>query len=180
MAHKPVNETVVSMNVGGILYGVNIPLHVIGIYFPTIILTNRTVCLLVYLMHYATIVLSNLNVVLMTIDRYVAIVHPFVYSKYDNALPRVRWLIGTIWLYSFIVGLSHFFYNKWTPTSYCISERTLETVLIRALVFPVIMLGGITIVLLYIKIYIVAAKVHRCVHVAHSQVLNALTYSYLK
>ena len=170
IARKPVNETVVSMTVGGILYGFNIPLHLIDIYFPIIIATNRNVCLLIYVTDYTIIVLSNLNVVLMTIDRYVAIVHPFVYSKHDNALPGVRWLIGTIWLYSFIAGMSHFFYNKWTPTSYCIPELTIANILVRVLVFPVVLLGGIAIVVLYIRIYLVAARVHRRVHVAQSQV----------
>ena len=176
-ARKPVNETVVSMTVGGILYGVNIPLHFIDIYFPTISITNRTVCLLIYVMDYTVMVLSNLNVVLMTIDRYVAIVHPFVYSKYDNALPGVRWLIGTIWLYSLIAGIPHFFYSKWTPTSYCIPERTIETVLVIVLVFPVITLGGIAIIIIYIRIYFEVAGVHRRVHFVHSQVYECVYIS---
>ena len=147
------------MTVGGILHGVNMPLHLIDIYFSTTIYTNRTVCLITYVMHYIIIAACNLNVVLMTIDRYVAIVYPFVYSKYDNALPRVRWLIGTIWLCLFIAGIYHFFYNKWTPTSYCISMWTIETVLVTVIVFPVVLLGGIAIVVLYIRIYFVAARV---------------------
>ena len=170
MAHKPVNETVLNTTVGGLLYGVNTPLHLVAVYYPIVISTSRAVCLLLVATDYFIIVLSNLNVVLMTIDRYVAIVHPFVYSKHGNALPCVRWLIVTTWSYSFIAGISHFFYNKWTPTSYCISELTIEFILLRVLVFPVITLGGIAIVALYTRIYFVVALIHRRVHLEHTQV----------
>ena len=182
MARKPVNETVLSTTVCGLLYGVNTPLHLVAAYFPIFISTSRTVCLLIVATDYFIIVLSNLNVVLMTIDRYVAIVHPFVYSKHGNTLPRVRWLIVTTWLYSFIAGVSHFFYNRWTSTSYCIAELTIEFILLRVLVFPVITFGGIAIVALYTRIYFVVAQIHRRVHLVNAQVSypNHIHYTYMR
>lgn len=103
-------------------------------------------------------ILSNLNVVLMTIDRYVAVVHPFIYVKYGNSLPVVRWLIGAMWVYSLGVGASFFIYNKWTPESYCIPELTEQPILAQTLVLPEVGVGAVLIIVLYGRIFFIAAK----------------------
>jgi hypothetical protein len=153
-----VNEIVISLAVADTLYVCNIPLHVVDVYFVTIEVTNRTVCLLIFACDYTVMILSNLNVVLMTIDRYVAVVHPFIYVKYGNSLPVVRWLIGAMWVYSLGVGASFFIYNKWTPESYCIPELTEQPILAQTLVLPEVGVGAVLIIVLYGRIFFIAAK----------------------
>ena len=62
--------------------------------------TNRTLCLFYYAGNNLAVAICNLNILFITIDRYVAIVHPFTYVHFGNSLPCLRWLIGVIWVYS--------------------------------------------------------------------------------
>jgi hypothetical protein len=171
-----VNETVISLALGDILSFINIPMHIISDYVTVLLQTNRTLCLFSYCCNYCIVILSNLNVVLMAVDRYVAIVHPFSYVKYGNSLPHIRWIIGVCWLYSFLAGFSHMIFNKWTPTSYCVEGATIYSIISQVTVLSVVAAGAVAMVILYARIFFVAVRQARTIQVAQlSQQVSHMT-----
>ena len=143
---------------GDLIYGFIIPLHILDIYFPYLEATNGPICLIFYASNNLAVTVCNLNISLITIDRYVAIVHPFTYVRNGHSLPCLRWLIGSIWAYSLFASSTHLFYNKWSPTSYCIMELTIEDILLEIFTLPLICLSAAVVVIAYIHIYLVILR----------------------
>jgi hypothetical protein len=172
-----VNETVISLALGDMLCFINIPMHIISDYVTILVQTDRTLCLLFYCCNFSIVIISNLNVVLMAVDRYVAIVHPFSYVKYGNSLPHIRWIIGVCWLYSFLAGFSHMIFNKWTPTSYCVEGATIYSVITQVTVLSIVAAGAVAMVILYARIFFVAVRQARTIQIAQpSQQVSHMTY----
>ena len=143
---------------GDMIYGFITPIHILDVYFPQLEATNRTLCLFYYAGNNLAVAICNLNILFITIDRYVAIVHPFTYVRFGNSLPCLRWLIGVIWVYSLFASASHFIYNKWTEKCYCIMALTIQPILIEIFILPLIVFSAIVVVASYVHIYLIILR----------------------
>ena len=114
----------------------------------------------------------NLNILFITIERYVAIVYPFVYVRHDNSLPYLRWYIWAIWLYTILTSASCFAYNKWTSTSYCIIELTIKPILLQLFTLPLIVINLLVTIIAYVHIYWVIQRHRRQLDAAISIQVN--------
>ena len=148
------------------MYGLIIPLHFLDIYFPYLEATNGTLCLFFYAGNNFVITTCNLNILFITIDRYIAIVYPFVYVRHGNSLPYLRWFIGAIWLYTILTSASCFAYNKWNSTSYCLMELTIQPILLQIFTLPLIMINLLVTILAYVHIYCVILRHRRQIDAA--------------
>ena len=140
------------------MYGLITPSHILDVYFPQLEATNRFLCLSYYAGNNLAVAICNLNILLVTMDRYVAIVHPFTYVQYGNSLPCLRWFIGAIWIYSVCTSASHFIYNKWTENSLCLMALTIQPILIEIFILPLIVVSAIVVVASYIHIYLIILR----------------------
>ena len=146
---------------GDMMYGLILPLHLLDVYFPYLEATNGTLCLFLYAGNNFMITIYSLNIFFITIDRYIAIVHPFVYVRNGNSLPYLRWFIGAIWSYSILTSASYFIYNQWTSTSYCLMELTIQPILLQLFTLPLILLSALAVVTAYVRIYLVILRQRR-------------------
>ena len=140
------------------MYGVILPIHILDVYFPHMEATNGSLCMIYYATNNMTITICNLNILFITIDRYVAIVHPFAYVRHGHSLPYSRCIIGVIWAYSVLASATHLFYNKWSQASYCLMEFTIQEILLETLTLPLILLSALVVITSYIHIYLVILR----------------------
>ena len=140
------------------MYVLVLPLHMIDVYFPQLLAANRTLCLLMPVGDTILVTICNLNIALLTIDRYIAIVHPFAYVAHGNSLPFLRWLLAVIWIYSFIVGNLHFLYNKWASSGHCITSLIMQPIINRICVVPIVLFNATLIITAYTHIFLVIRR----------------------
>lgn len=56
--------------------------------------------------------MSALSLLLVTFDRYVAIVHPYHYAR-NGALPHLRLILTGVWLYSIMFAIVIITWSRW-------------------------------------------------------------------
>ena len=106
-----VNKVILSLLVADLFIGVELPFHASFLLVPTLSL-NHYACVIRYAINYFCVLASVLSLLLITIDRYVAIVHPYHYLKHGS-LPRHNLFLVGIWAYSFGYGIAVILWHRW-------------------------------------------------------------------
>ena len=106
-----VNKVILSLLAADLLISVMLPFHASFLIVPSLTL-NHYACVLRYAINYVAILTSVLSLLLVTCDRYVAIAHPYHYSKHGS-LPHLNLFIAGIWIYSLSYGITIFFWHRW-------------------------------------------------------------------
>lgn len=111
-------KLITSLSLSDMLIGISILLHVInkivnvsvkpGLGPPSLRLRSRCTFIVIKALNSTGLLLSLLNLLLMSIDHYLAITHPLRYPYLSNTF-MTRALIVAAWVIAFLCGFSDFF-----------------------------------------------------------------------
>ena len=150
-----VNDIVLSLAVADLCVGLTLPYHSTFFLDPSIT-QNRVACFLRVSITLQHVMASVFNLLLVTIDRYVAILHPYIYYQ-KGSLPRARLLIVVVWSYS-VFACSIVCYWNYGPRYMC-SLTEIATAEFFAAFWAVPFFIATTVILvLYARIFLVAFK----------------------
>ena len=106
-----VNKIILSLLSADIFLSTIIPFHASFLLVPSLSL-NHYACVIRTSLNYVLCLASAFSVVLVTLDRYVAIIYPYHYSNHGS-LPRLNLFIAGIWLYSLGYGVAVILWHRW-------------------------------------------------------------------
>ena len=106
-----VNKVILSLLTADLLISAMLPFHASFLIIPSLSL-NHYACVLRYAINYVAILTSVLSLLMVTCDRYVAIAHPYYYSKHGS-LQHLNVFIAGIWIYSLGYGLTVILWHHW-------------------------------------------------------------------
>ena len=150
-----VNDIVLSLAVADLLVGLALPYHS-TVFVDQKITQNSVACFLRVSITLQHVMASVFNLLLVTIDRYVAILHPYIYYK-AGSLPRARLFIVLVWSYS-VFACSIVCYWNYGPRYMC-SLTEIATAEFFAAFWAVPFFIATTVILvLYARIFLVAFK----------------------
>ena len=150
-----VNDIVLSLAVADLCVGLTLPYHA-SFFFDSSLAKNRVGCFLRVSLTLQHVMASVLNLLLVTIDRYVAILHPYIYYA-KGSLPKARLLIVLVWSYSVLVSSIIFFWYKGSRTSCALADIITPEFYATFWASPFFIASAIILVL-YARIFIVAFK----------------------
>ena len=150
-----VNDIVLSLAVADLCVGLALPFHASFFEDPTMT-KNRAACFLRVSVTLQHVMASVLNLLLVTIDRYVAILHPYVYYS-KGSLPQARLLIVLVWSYSVFVCSVVCYWNKGARLQCALADIVTPEFYAAFWAAPFFLVTT-TIILLYARIFLVAFK----------------------
>uniref|UniRef100_A0A7N8YLW0 Trace amine-associated receptor 7a-like n=1 Tax=Mastacembelus armatus TaxID=205130 RepID=A0A7N8YLW0_9TELE len=165
--HTPTNLLLLSLAVSDFLVGLFVtPFHILLIE-PCWFLGDL-VCVLYYFLSFITVYASVLNMVLISVDRYVAICDPLHYPT-RITLNRVQICVVLFWVYSVFYSFMLLHDNLIQPGRYnsCYGECVINVVgavgIVLVFIIPVS-----TIIILYVRVFVVAVSQARAMrsHIA--------------
>ena len=129
--------------------------------FPLIVSlsTNPVVCVFRLSLLIIYFLASIGNLLLITIDRYVAISYPMYYHS-RGSLPGAKYLIAAIWLYALIAGLILILWHN-EPAMGCDFVLIVKPVYLVLFFAGIIYLCAIAMLLIYTRLFAAAEKQER-------------------
>ncbi|KAK2814476.1 hypothetical protein Q5P01_000389 [Channa striata] len=178
--HTPTNLLLLSLAVSDFLVGLTVMPFQIFLHEPCWFLGDL-VCVLYYFLSFITVCASVVNMVLISVDRYVAICDPLHYST-SITQKRVRIYVLLCWIYSFysFMFLSD---NVKQPGRYnscygkCVSNIIGALDIVLGFINPVS-----TIVILYLRVFVVAVSQARAMrsHITAVKLQSSVTVTVKK
>ncbi|XP_033181207.1 trace amine-associated receptor 7a-like [Mastacembelus armatus] len=177
--HTPTNLLLLSLAVSDFLVGLFVtPFHILLIE-PCWFLGDL-VCVLYYFLSFITVYASVLNMVLISVDRYVAICDPLHYPT-RITLNRVQICVVLFWVYSVFYSFMLLHDNLIQPGRYnsCYGECVINVVgavgIVLVFIIPVS-----TIIILYVRVFVVAvSQVFSSFLIFLNSCLNPVIYAFL-
>ncbi|KAK2814446.1 hypothetical protein Q5P01_000452 [Channa striata] len=179
--HTPTNLLLLSLAVSDFLVGFLVmPFHIL-LTEPCWFLGDL-VCVLYYCLTFITVYASVLNMVLISVDRYVAICYPLHYSTRITQR-RVRICVLLCWIYSFIYSFIFIFDNLKQPGRYnsCYGQCVIIVIgavdVVFGFIFPIS-----NIVILYLRVFVVAVSQARAMrsHITAVKLQSSVTVTVKK
>ena len=121
------SKVVLSLLVADLLIGAELPYHASFLIVPSLSL-NHYACVIRFAINYVVILASMLSLLLVTLERYIAIAHPYHHSKHGS-LPRLKLFVSGIWIYSLSYGVAVIFWHRWPVT--CNPETVMPPGILR-------------------------------------------------
>ena len=150
-----VNDIVLSLAIADLCVGLALPYHSTVFVNPSIT-QNRTACFLRVSITLQHVMASVFNLLLVTIDRYVAILHPYIYYR-QGSLPRARLLIILVWSYS-LFACSIVCYWNYGPRYMCALTEIATAEFFTAFWATPFFIATVVTLVLYARIFLVAFK----------------------
>ena len=111
------NQFVVSLSVADLTLGIGMPFHAAW-YVVNALRSSKYVCLIRLFLAFTSAAASILNLLLISIDRYVAVLHPLHYPTLVTPV-RVKALIAISWVYALLLGGAVFLTEEWHLETGC-------------------------------------------------------------
>ncbi|KAK2814321.1 hypothetical protein Q5P01_000613 [Channa striata] len=179
--HTPTNLLLLSLGVTDFLVGLTVmPLHLL-LNEPCWFLGDL-VCVLYYFFPFIIVPASVINMVLISVDRYVAICDPLRYST-KITQKRVRICVLVCWIYSFFYSFLFLSDNMKQPGRYnscygqCVINVLVAVDLVMSFIIPIS-----TIVVLYLRVFVVAVSQARAMrsHITAVKLQSSVTVTVKK
>ncbi|XP_017313675.1 trace amine-associated receptor 13c-like [Ictalurus punctatus] len=173
--HTPTNMLVLSLATSDFLVG----LFVMPFHFTWLIescwMFGQIFCILFNFMSFQLTSVSVGNVVLIALDRYVALSNPFLYLK-DVTSAIVHTLICLSWVFSFLYNFVFFYVNRnFTDLSLCPGECLVnafdEVGSLIDLMFVVVVPCALMLVL-YFQVFVIAKRHANAIRELHQNMRN--------
>ncbi|XP_025074394.1 histamine H2 receptor isoform X1 [Pogonomyrmex barbatus] len=145
------NYFILNLAVSDLLVGVTLPYH-LAFYVDKTLHHNKPICISRFVMISLACGGSIYNLIVIAIDRYVAIVHPLSYNRYVTR-KRVLLVIVVAWMCTMGVSSIPIYWNCFDTSDVCELETVLPRFYIVAIQMPSFFLSWITMFLLYWKIW---------------------------
>ncbi|KAK2814483.1 hypothetical protein Q5P01_000396 [Channa striata] len=155
--HTPTNLLLLSLAVSDFLVGLFVmPFHIL-LTEPCWLLGDL-VCALFYFLNFIIVYASVMNMVLISVDRYVAICDPLHYST-KITQKKVQICVLLCWIYCVLYNFMFLYENLKQPGRYnsCYGECVINIIVAVDLVMNFI-LPISTIVILYLRVFVVAVS----------------------
>ncbi|XP_067382453.1 trace amine-associated receptor 13c-like [Channa argus] len=179
--HTPTNHLLLSLAVSDFLVGLFVMPFQILVMEPCWLLGDL-VCLLYYFLPFITVSASVVNMVLISVDRYVAICYPLHYSTRITQ-KRVQIHVLLCWIYCVFYSFIILYDNLKQPGRYnsCYGECVINIFGAVHLVFAFI-LPISTIVILYVRVFVVAVSQARAMrsHITAVKLQSSVTVTVKK
>ncbi|KAK2814427.1 hypothetical protein Q5P01_000470 [Channa striata] len=174
--HTPTNLLLLSLAVSDFLVGLFVMPFQILLNEPCWFLGDL-VCVLYYFIPFITLCASVINMVLISVDRYVAICDPLHYSP-KITYKRVKIFVLLCWIYSVFYSFLFLCDNLEQPGRYnsCYGQCVINVIgavdLVLGFLFPVS-----TIVILYLRVFVVAVSQARAMrsHITAVKLQSSVT-----
>ncbi|KAK2814322.1 hypothetical protein Q5P01_000614 [Channa striata] len=179
--HTPTNLLLLSLAVSDFLVGLTVMPFQMLLMEPCWFLGDL-VCALYYFLPFITVSASVINMVLISVDRYVAICDPLHYStKFTQK--RVRICVLLCWIYCVFYSFMFLFDNLKQPGRYnscygqCVINMNVAFDLVLAFILPVS-----AIVILYLRVFVVAVSQARAMrsHITAVKLQSSVTVTVKK
>jgi len=145
------NYFILNLAVSDLMVGVTLPYH-LAFYVDSTLHHNKSVCISRFVMFSIACGGSIYNLIVIAIDRYVAIVHPLSYNAYATKR-RVLLIIVIAWICTMAVSSIPIYWNCFDTADMCELESVLPRYYIVAIQMPAFFLSWIAMFLLYWKIW---------------------------
>ncbi|XP_012532915.1 histamine H2 receptor isoform X1 [Monomorium pharaonis] len=145
------NYFILNLAVSDLMVGVTLPYH-LAFYVDSTLHQNKSVCISRFVMFSLACGGSIYNLIVIAIDRYVAIVHPLSYNVYATKR-RVLLIIVIAWICTMAVSSIPIYWNCFDTSQTCELETVLPRFYIVAIQMPAFFLSWIAMFLLYWKIW---------------------------
>ncbi|XP_011150892.1 tyramine/octopamine receptor [Harpegnathos saltator] len=145
------NFFVLNLAVSDLLVGMALPYH-LAFYVNDALSHEELICVSRFVLISLACGGSIYNIMVIAIDRYVAIVHPLSYNNYATRR-RMLFIIAGTWLCTIGVSSIPIYWNRFSATSTCELETVLPRYYIVAIQMPSFLLTWVTMFLLYVKIW---------------------------
>ncbi|XP_024877417.1 D(3) dopamine receptor isoform X1 [Temnothorax curvispinosus] len=148
------NYFILNLAVSDLMVGVTLPYH-LAFYADDTLHRNKSVCISRFIMFSLACGGSIYNLIIIAIDRYVAIVYPLSYNAYATKR-RVLLIIIVAWICTMGVSSIPTYWNNFDASNAdqkCELETVLPRYYILAIQMPALFLSWIAMFLLYWKIW---------------------------
>ncbi|KAK2814540.1 hypothetical protein Q5P01_000266 [Channa striata] len=179
--HTPTNLLLLSLAVSDFLVGLFVmPFHIL-LTEPCWLLGDL-VCVLYYFLNFIIVYASVLNMVLISVDRYVAICDPLHYSTRITQ-KKVQIFVLLCWIYCVLYSFLFLYDNLKQPGRYnsCYGECVINIIgavdIVMNFIFPIS-----AIVLLYLRVFVVAVSQARAMrsHITAVKLQSSVTVTVKK
>ncbi|KAK2814445.1 hypothetical protein Q5P01_000451 [Channa striata] len=179
--HTPTNFVLLSLAVSDFLVGLFVIPSQILLTEPCWFLGDL-LCVLYYCLNFIIVYASVINMVLISVDRYVAICDPLHYSTKITQM-RVRICVLLCWTYSFIYSFMFIFDSLKQPGRYnscygeCVINISGAADIVLGFILPIS-----TIVVLYLRVFVVAVSQARAMrsHITAVKMQSSVTVTVKK
>ncbi|XP_011059872.1 PREDICTED: alpha-2Db adrenergic receptor isoform X1 [Acromyrmex echinatior] len=145
------NYFILNLAISDFMVGITVPYH-LAFYVDSALHRNKSVCISRFVMFILACGGSIYNLIMIAIDRYVAIVHPLSYNAYATKR-RVLLIIVVAWICTMGVSSIPIYWNWFDKSPSCELETVLPRYYIVAIQIPAFFLSWIAMFLLYWKIW---------------------------
>ncbi|XP_011869538.1 PREDICTED: D(2) dopamine receptor A isoform X2 [Vollenhovia emeryi] len=145
------NYFILNLAVSDLMVGVTLPYH-LAFYVDGTLHRNKSVCISRFVMFSLACGGSIYNLIVIAIDRYVAIVHPLSYNAYATKR-RVMLIIVVAWICTMGMSSMPIYWNSFDTSKMCELETVLPRYYVVAIQMPAFFLSWIAMFLLYWKIW---------------------------
>lgn len=125
------NYFILNLAVSDLMVGVTLPYH-LAFYVDSTLHHNKSVCISRFVMFSIACGGSIYNLIVIAIDRYVAIVHPLSYNAYATKR-RVLLIVVIAWICTMAVSSIPIYWNCFETSQMCELESVLPRYCIRPL-----------------------------------------------
>ncbi|CAH0546907.1 unnamed protein product [Brassicogethes aeneus] len=144
------NQFIFSLAVSDLLVGLSIPYHM-AFYWVNSFGNSQVKCLLRFALISFAMASSILNLLCIATDRYLAIVYPFLYTRYMTRRTSLV-MIVFVWSLSFSIILTIIFWNDWQEGVSCEIIKVLPEGFINFFVCPLFATVWVILLFLYSRI----------------------------
>lgn len=152
---------IISLAISDLCCGLGMPIGLLAKYIPDLFLHSLYVCILPFCILLTVLASAILNLLAVSIDRYIALKNPLRYAAIMTK-KRSRIIIISTWIFSFLIGSIPFVWHHketYTPhsnTGYCQWYRVVTRGYMIMYTVLILSLPIVVIMALYIKIFFIA------------------------
>lgn len=111
------NKCILNLAVSDLTVGLTLPYH-IAFYLSAKLRNDKETCIMKFALIILACSASIVNVIVVAVDRYIAILYPLHYTKYMSKFV-IRILMAIAWTASISVSIVPVFWNHWEPSEAC-------------------------------------------------------------